>query len=62
MADSKIEDARNVYLTTTLSKSEMERLDAWIAQQDPKPTKSAAIRALALTELARLTNTAMPRA
>jgi len=58
MADSRIENARYVYATTTLSKAEMQRLDAWIGRQDPKPTRSAAIRALMLAELARQTDAA----
>ena len=55
MAESRIENARYVYVTTTLSKAEMARLDAWIGAQDPKPTRSAAIRNLMLAELARQT-------
>jgi hypothetical protein len=49
MAQSKIENARYVYISTTLSDAEAAKFLAWIEEQNPKPTKSEALRNFLLT-------------
>jgi hypothetical protein len=46
MARSKIANARYVYMSTTLS--EAAKFMEWIERQDPKPSKSEAIRGFLL--------------
>jgi hypothetical protein len=51
MAPSKIVNARYVYMSTTLSEAEAAKFMEWIARQDPKPTKSEAIRGFLLSAI-----------
>jgi hypothetical protein len=51
MAPSKIANARYVYMSTTLSEAEAAKFVAWIERQDPKPSKSVAIRGFLLAAI-----------
>jgi hypothetical protein len=53
MARSKIANARYVYMVTAFSDAEAAKLMAWIERQDPKPTKSEAIRGLVLAGIGK---------
>ncbi len=43
---------RYVWMTTAFSKDEARRLNEWIERQNPRPSKSAAIREFVLAGLA----------
>ena len=51
MARSKIANARYVYMVTAFSDAEGAKLMEWIERQDPKPTKSEAIRSFVLSAI-----------
>jgi hypothetical protein len=51
MAPSKIANARYIYMPTTLSEAEAAKFMEWIERQDPKPTKSEAIRGFLLAAI-----------
>jgi hypothetical protein len=55
MARSKIANARCVYMVTAFSDAEATKLMAWIERQDPKPTKSEAIRNFVLAAIGKPT-------
>jgi hypothetical protein len=48
MPPSKIANARYVNMSTTLSEAEAARFMDWLERQDPRPTKSEAIRGFLL--------------
>jgi hypothetical protein len=48
MARSKIANARYVYMVTAFSDAEAAKLMEWIERQDPKPSRSEAIRTFVL--------------
>jgi hypothetical protein len=51
MAESKIANARYVGMATSFSEEEAAILLAWIDKQNPKPSKSEAIRNFVLAAL-----------
>jgi hypothetical protein len=51
MAPSKIANPRYVYVSTALSKVEAARFAEWIDRQNPRPTKSEAIRGFVLAAI-----------
>lgn len=51
MGMSKVENARYNSVTMALSDVEMQRLRDWIEAQEPKPSRSEAVRRLMLAGL-----------
>ena len=54
MADSRLENPRYNTVTTTFSDAELRALKLWIEKQQPKPSKSVAIRNFTLAGLGLL--------